>query len=947
MAQKNVRMLTLIAACGGACGVASAQPFQVNGSGATLLEALWNAPATTNDFLDVDGDGLFAPDDVDQLAPADPNCALGDPNLEIILTYRVVGSGNGFAELVRWGGPGVFATNPDLSDENETLNSDFSDSSLWNRVEYVAAGVPVEPCYNANTPGGYPFSQLTDGTFEVNSDPTAAAIHMDFASLDVPVAWASTQAFTGLPVLPEPEANPGQPGYGNNQRFAVNPDGSLTDCDGDPKTFDPWDNFLEDLGDLNVNTQNPDNKTVFDTNFTLTPIAAIVNFGVGREQIKQSNLRNLAATGRLVSGENLTKVTRDSGSGTRNGWMNGVCLDPSWGVGENIGCRTVSSDNDLVGPFYQPSNKGGSSRNEATTINTRLGIGHTGAERGESKGWLTGGQLEVLAIQPDLIGTSTSFNRPTLDNVVNNDPDSNGYPIISPAVVASVGDPLNENVIGGEPGNTNPAPENDAAAAVLNNITRSVEDFEMPTDKNGDGVIDENDLPFFSPGEFVATQFLLVAAADFVPSLTDPCNILPNPAKNPFIQDFILNESGNVLGLPEYQTFNQDTAGLVPTRETDDGGAAPIVYSDGQTNNYITQNGTLLTYGDSMPKGSIEYRNKIANDFNGDGLRDINDFADMMEAANQRMIGGGDGAVWSAPNSTFNTVADAGGACIEILGDHNNDGNFSMADIRYAADGLAMVAGGGAEPTLDRAAGFLAVDNEWNTITGGDDNFFDTVVTGTGYEPGDSRADVSNPNVSFEVVDLNADGTGDEIVWTGVTRGWEPIGADKVVDLNDVDYICAQFSINPKITDGAVNWGTDLVESAFADLSADMNGDLIIDILDVIDVVQNVLDTEIGDLDLDGDVDNDDLAIATANLGKMNPTYSDGDVDCDGDVDNDDLLAICGGDCNGDGNLNILDFTCFQGEFAGQTDFGDCDDNGMFNILDFICFQANFEACQN
>jgi len=943
MTRKNLKVLALLSACGGACGTTLAQPAQVNGSGATLLEALWNAPATTNDFLDVDGDGLFAPNDVDQLAPSDPNCSLGDPDLEIVLTYRVVGSGNGFAELVKWGEPGAFATAPDLDPANETLNSDFSDSSLWNRVEYVGAGLPVEPCYNPNIAGGYPFGATTDGSFLVDPDPSDGAIHMDFASLDVPVAWASTQPVNaGLPL---PEANPGQSGYGNNQRLAVNPDGTLTDCDGDPKTFDPWDNKLESLGNLNVNTDNPDAFTVFDTNFTLTPIAAIVNFGVGRQEIEQSDLRILAATGRLKSGENLTKVTRDSGSGTRNGWMNGVCLDPSWGVGENIGCRTVSSVNDRIGPFYQPSNKGGSSRVEATVINTRLAVGHTGAERGESKGWLTGGQAEVLAVKPDLVGDSTTYNRPTLENVVNNDPDANGYPIISPAVIATVGDPRNENMIGGEPGNTNPPPQNAAAAAVVNNITRSVEDFEMPSDKNGDGVIDEQDFPFFSPGEFVAVQFLLVAAADFVPSLTDPCNIVPNPDKNDFLQDFILNDSGNVLGLPEFQTFNEDTAGLVPTRETDDGGPAPIVYSDGLTNNYVTQDGTLLTYGDSMPKGSKEFRNLVANDFNGDGVRDIEDFTDMLLAAQERGIAGGDGTPWDAPNSTFNTIADGGGASIEILGDHTSDGNFAMDDIRYAADGLALVPGDGGEPVLDRKAGFTRVDTDWAAITGGDSNFFGTTLAHGSYKPGDSRADIAGAQVAFELVDVDEDGTPDDIVWTGVTRGWVPIGGDGVVDLSDVDYVCAQFSINPRVADGAVNWGDDLAESAFADLSADMNGDLVVDAQDVVEIVENVLETEIGDLNLDGVVDGADAGIASANLGLENALYSDGDVDCDGDVDEDDLAFFCAADCNGDGDANILDFTCFQSEFQAQSEFGDCNDDGEFTVLDFICFQENFLDC--
>ena len=52
--------------------------------------------------------------------------------------------------------------------------------------------------------------------------------------------------------------------------------------------------------------------------------------------------------------------------------------------------------------------------------------------------------------------------------------------------------------------------------------------------------------------------------------------------------------------------------------------------------------------------------------------------------------------------------------------------------------------------------------------------------------------------------------------------------------------------------------------------------------------------------------------------------------------------AVCPPDCNGDGQLNILDFVCFQNEWVNQTAQGDCDGNGEFNILDFVCYQNDF-----
>lgn len=70
---------------------------EVNGSGATLFEPFFGVPATTNDAIDVDGDGLFGRFDtfpfVDQLA-SDYN---GGPSLNTFwaASYRSVGSING------------------------------------------------------------------------------------------------------------------------------------------------------------------------------------------------------------------------------------------------------------------------------------------------------------------------------------------------------------------------------------------------------------------------------------------------------------------------------------------------------------------------------------------------------------------------------------------------------------------------------------------------------------------------------------------------------------------------------------------------------------------------------------------------------------------------------------------------------------------------------------
>ena len=54
--------------------------------------------------------------------------------------------------------------------------------------------------------------------------------------------------------------------------------------------------------------------------------------------------------------------------------------------------------------------------------------------------------------------------------------------------------------------------------------------------------------------------------------------------------------------------------------------------------------------------------------------------------------------------------------------------------------------------------------------------------------------------------------------------------------------------------------------------------------------------------------------------------------------------AVCSVDCNADGQLNVLDFVCFQGAWSSQAVGGDCNGDGAFNVLDFVCYQGAFVA---
>jgi len=881
MSRKCLLTFVALGLAGGAASVATAQPYMVNGTGATLLQFVFKRPASTNDFIDVDGDCLLAIDG-DQLAPFDSSFPWR-PDQHWQVTYRLVGSVNGFAELRDWGF--TYLTMPDLDDGANTYTSAFSDESLWNRDVFVSAGIP-QGFYNAANPGGTPVRSLMDGSFLVttSTDPAIAGILVDFAAIDVPIGWSVRQE-NGSPKF---NRVPGAPGYGDNPAPIVKKDGTEVDTE---------DSRLPSLfgfnGPINVNYDTADEFTAYDALIANAPIGPMVNYGVGRDEMHMSDLRFLFATGRLSTGENLMAVTRDVGSGTRNAWANGICLDPSWCVGENIGARTVSTTNDRLGPDFQPSNKGGSSRVEATVINHRLGIGHTGAERGASAGWLTGGRADYLAVISDLKG-GTVAARPNLINVLDGGP--NGFNIQGPAVIASIGDPKSappelggygmiepfldwglDGISGtndtgegncqydaGEPfsdmnGNgvrdavesrppehtLNPAMRNEQGAAYINNITRSVQAFsQVPS-------ADEN---LFTPGEYMALNYVLVAASLNVPQNPPPPDagcipLIPNPEPNPALYDFILNESGNVLGTPPFNSFNFGTAGVAPTRKTGE------TYSDGVVGggNYIDQAGNPVSYG-----SSLNMRNKVSGDFNNDAKRDLNDALEMMKAYHAR----NGGPAWQ-PGTP---------AVIEVLGDFNGDGNFDAADIRYWADGLAIDPATG---KVDRAKGFKAVDDAWQTLTGNNNFFGTTIEGGLPYMSGDSAADVAGPGSLH-------------------TRGFAPIGHDGVIDMHDVDYIRAQFIGNAFVTDGAATW-EDINEAVGFDLSGDVTGDLV--------------------------VDQDDVDAVLAILG----------MDCPADF-------------NGDTIVNSLDFIAFLNAYTAGDPKADFNGDTVINSLDFIAFLNAYVA---
>ena len=920
--KNQIKIMSLVAACGLA-GVVNAQPYEVSISGATLLENFLRSSASTNDFIDLDGDGVAGSVNADneQLANQGSSVSAALNSDYFVIQYTAVGSGNGIADLDRRGWsrkhPSGFVDgvtnyirgvddaadatpdNPysgitgDIVGDDSFVSSGVADAWM-NRVAFISGG-SRQGIANANTPRGYPFRTDVAGTHTPSTSTNDAThgVQIDLAPTDVPVAWFITQAGAGTF-----NNFPNTPGYGNNTVTSLNFDG----------TSAGESNALKTLVNTNTNTANPDENTIYSTQFTTAVVGYLVNYGTGYSQMDMSQLRHGFATGRLATGENLTFVTRDSGSGTRNAGMNGLCLDPSFGIGENIGLETASSANDLIGPNYQPSNKGGSSRMDGTVRNTRLGVGYTGAERLFNSGYKTAnngtGQMDMLAVRNDIFGTAgATYNRPSIDNVLHNDRDS-GYVAQAPSDIASIGDPRNETMPGGIPGNTNPPMANPAAAGYLNNIRAAVAAFA------GDPGTTED---FFSPGEFLAFNYIPTDATDFIPGqgICDPVVNVTNVT----LQNFVA--ATNVLGNGVYASFDNSARGRVPIRTTG------VTYADGVSNgnSYIAESGATVSYSTT-----ITSRNKIQGDFNADGLRDWNDMAAVVDAWEERA---GTGPAWTPASGVAGPGSDF---VLDLTGDFNGDGSFTLVDVRYFADGLAVDPATG---ILNRAEGFARAD----AASASGNAFGTTLATGVGYSAGASAADVAGA--------------------TGTTPGFAPVGADGVVGAADLDYIHAQFT---DLTGSELDWAdTDDVSKPnrfglIRDLSADVTGDLLVNQDDICAVLA-YLGTSSGDVNLDGVVNGTDTSIANSNLGNAGG-WAQGDVNGDGIVTAADVNIITGAapdpcsgsvtydccDTNNDGACSPADFSAWVSAFNAQSPRCDANNDGTCSPADFSAWVAAFNA---
>ncbi|HYF14253.1 MAG TPA: dockerin type I domain-containing protein [Phycisphaerales bacterium] len=962
------RALLVTAACGTAMSVAHvawAQPYVVNTFGATLLQNALTAPALANDYIDVDLDGAHLRNVVpvtDRLTASIPGTNPGgasyNPGGYIIHQYTAIGSVNGIETLVRFGGrgPTPYATGAATLTANATV---VGNPGFLNASQFLGAGgAPSGSASWLHTtahPGYFPFQTSTAGGYVAipwvnGTTNSGGGLQNNAAPVDVPTLWGVTNTAGDA----DPTDRPGQPGYGTNARLSA-------DATGTTNTGNNSNRLVDLQFGLNLFDGTPgpvngagaeDNNTIFDTQIAWAPIVPIANFGTGIVQMDMIDIGHLLLTGRRITGENIHMVTREIGSGTHNAFVNSFGIDPSWGVGENIGpVGNNSNATDTPGAQWIPGNKLATGNVRITVQRHRLTLGYVG---GDSWDAATRPAADIVAVRNDLNGrTGGNFIRPTIDRLLDNglntdiDPSTgqptgtDGWRIGGKAIFATIGNPLLAPANRGGYAWSGLTPAQQAAettvrsqfnaaadmdsvetAAFLNNISRSLADASTGA-ANG------------SPGQFILSRLIPLTATDYTQGNTG-FTFGPGPL-NQTAQDFARANANLVYNTLANNYANHGQQGGPGGTPGVNGKVSQRlvlstgVYSDGSTGaTYTTQSG-----GSVAVTADATDRNRIMGDANGDAKRDLNDAAGIVAAWRQRNFG----PAWSAPTGTGPIAGAPGGdAIIEVLFDFSADGNFGRRwtgpasptpadlanpanwaadtmDVRFWADGLALDPVSG---KLDRKAGFTAVDNAWLAATG-NANFFGTAKALGTYAAGDSRGDIANASGK-------------------ATRGHLPIGADRNnnaadsddnrIDAADADYVSLQINT---AGDRDVDWAI-ASDAGRADLSADINGDLHINCADVTEIVTVVLGTDIRDVNLDGTVDAGDEAIVAANLGTANARWSQGDVNCDGVVDAADQGAFGGGcdsiDFNGDGlfpdNQDLEDFFNVFG--GGPCSTGTCND---------------------
>ncbi len=843
-----------------------AKTNEVNTTGATLFRGFYEANSQGSDAIDVDGDGITT-----DLSVPDVDLLFGFFNTQA----RGIGSGNGFQELVDFGG-------------------NNGPGAAWNTGNYDSNDYATRNA-GAVTPSG---SFTGDVVF-------------DIASVDVPSSWFVTDTNPGATWDNSPfTGGAPTPGYGNSQ-ISSNPVSTGTGALAGGGQSNQLKSLTPTGGGgttLNLNQGSPDRQTLFDTQIAWTPIAAFANYGAnvdangsdagGEGEVRKTTLQHGYVTGRTETGENLVFVTRDSGSGTRNGWSNSIGVDPSWAVGENAGAKGGSGDSqfDRLGPDFVPSNKGGSSRMEGTTQNHRLAVGYSGLADGLGSSSRAGddsvdGDYHLLSVandtDPNWDGSSYVYpilNKTTGNNVIFNADPNTGFQIGGSQTFVTEGDPqagrIIVNKVTGDArfdevsaltadevefvgnGSGNPTMYSPYASLYMRNIITSLGSAIALDDADG------------TPGDFLAASFALAPGVEVLPDVTNTDLFVQDAGFSQTLRDNLFNDPSLLPSENISPSYGPNATQLNRYGKVSDRTALTdgLTYTDGQDGSadYVANNGGTIGEGASMTVGNaIADRNAIAGDFDGDGDRTTSDIAAMVTAyENSGAIGAADvtDSAGNTVKSRSNLAGTDADAVLELLGDFNGDGNFNLDDVRYGADGLFVK--GRAGDVLDRKQNFIDVDT--GSASG---NLFGTALANGTYDAGDSRADIA--------------GSGNE------AKGWAPQGADGTVDFDDLDYVYAQYVGLDQDGSGGVEWAN-LDEAVFADLSADLNGDLVIDFADVEEIL-SILETFLGDVDFSGQIEQGDLDAVLLNWGQQGGGYTMGDYDGSGQTEQGDLDIVLQG----------------------------------------------------
>jgi hypothetical protein len=502
---------------------------QVNVSGATLFTNFFSGNAATNDWIDVDGDGLYGFDPYNLDLPDQLARTWNSTNIENrwLVTTRGMGSGTGLKDMLNWNYSAPVAG---------SLFAVPSDASYVNRTMYYQSSGALAAANPAN-PGSAPI----------------ALTSIDIAVMDVPTTWmvssgSSTNAYW--------HKAPMAAGYGKSTltNWAASESsvlGSLTNGRSPSRTY-------------NCNTGSPDAYTIYDAEIAWVPVAIIANRGTGVQNISEEELRHLYVTGRMSSGENLWAVTREQSSGTKNSAMNSIGVDPSWGRGDNYSSKiTVDTNVQNLGSLFQFNNLGATGIVEKAVQNSRLAIGYVGGDKANTA--TRAGKYEALNVKK--IG-GANYVRMSATTICDNDLD-NGWRIGGNETFATVGSPL--------AGATYPM-ANQYAADYIKNILASIADFENPIGGDSNS----------TPGQYLASKFILASGVRYMPIVSDPATFVANAGHVQAVTDYIV-ANNTAYNLPAYGAYGY---GLVPGRTQLSSGSYSDGRTYVGTDNYYTSSAT-------------------------------------------------------------------------------------------------------------------------------------------------------------------------------------------------------------------------------------------------------------------------------------------------------------------------------------------------------------------